>query len=78
MKITDGSRNKVVHVNRPQRQMQPQTVDVQSSTTGFHNVPNDWNPPQVEHLIVPMPPQPTTTSRHYLLQQRYPPHRYGY
>ena len=69
MKIQDGRRMRVVHVNRLRHRFQPMWETEEGS--GNENHP-PWEPPQVEHSIVPCdnPPPPT---RRYPSRIRHPP-----
>ena len=51
LKITDGKRTKVVHMNRVQHCVQPQgvTEEVPLETSQAA----EWCPPQIDHLEVP-------------------------
>jgi len=67
MEITDGTRTKVVHVNRLHQRVQPHATEKIEGNT-VHPTSNDWAPPQVDHYIVPMsPPAPPP-----VLAPRYP------
>ncbi len=70
VKITDGERSKVVHVNRLQHRIQPQS-ELPLSANAEPQLP--WCPPRVEHFILPSAaPVP---ARRYPLRDRRPPDR---
>ena len=69
MKITDGHRSKVVHVNRVRHRYQLQQGESveQEQNKSF----TTWSPPEIEHSIVPVDPP----MRCYPLRDRHPPDR---
>ena len=68
VEITDGQKIKCVHINRLHHRLQP---DLESSVPEHIHPPN-WQPPTVDHLVLPPAP------RRYPLRHRVPPDRYGY
>ena len=60
MEITDGTRTKVVHVNRLHQRVQPHDTERTRDMSGTRS--NHWTPPQVDHYMVPtspmVPPSP--------------------
>ena len=68
LKITDGKRTKVVHMNRVQHRVQPQgvTEEVPLETS---RAP-EWCPPQIDHLEVPCSME---SERRYPQRNRRPP-----
>ena len=74
LEITDGDRTRVVHVNRLQPRIQPQTVNKNPDVP--IPPPGNWSAPQVEHMFVP---ENTPGIEHrYPRRERHPPARYGY
>ena len=74
LEITDGDRTRVVHVNRLQPRIQPQTVNKNPGVP--IPPPGIWSAPQVEHMFVP---ENTPGIEHrYPRRERHPPARYGY
>ena len=71
VQISSGHHSKIVHVNRLRHCIQPNLQDKEEAQTRAYH----WNPPQVEHTILP---PLTTPARRYTLRQRAPPVRYGY
>ena len=72
MKIHDGQRTKVVHVNRLRYRWIPQQSDLEHSSTSNRT---SWQPPQVDQVI--LPPEPPAPPRRYPLRDnRNPPDRY--
>ena len=63
----------IVHVNRLKWRSQP------NSKVGNNNQEalKQWNPPLVDHSIVPVDNQVDTTARRYPTRNRRPPDRYG-
>ena len=48
--ISDGKRNRTVHINRLRKQIQPApTLSESSDDTHYKTV---WNPPRIEHEVV--------------------------
>ena len=68
LKITDGKRTKVVHMNRVQHRVQPQgvTEEVPLETSRAA----EWCPPQIDHLEVPCSME---SERRYPQRNRRPP-----
>ena len=68
LKITDGKRTKVVHMNRVQHRVQPQkfTEEMPLETSRAAQ----WCPPQIDHLEVPYPME---LERRYPQRNRRPP-----
>ena len=55
VEISDGTRTKVVHINRLQHRVQP----TNTATSGGDEPAQQWHPPQVEHIFMePLSPQP--------------------
>ena len=77
MKISDGQRTRVVHVNRLRHRIQPQPND---PTIPLQHQTSNWYPPQIEHLVVsdttPTPTQPLVNIPRYPCRIRQPPERY--
>ena len=72
VEISDGKRTKIVHVNRLQHRVQPQSFEVDDV---LRNIPQQCNPPQVEHTIMPPCNMPL---RRYPQRHRNAPNRFGY
>ena len=73
MEITDGERTKVVHVNRIRRRLQPM---LQEQPASDNQISQPWNPPWVDHHILPRRAT-ELPSRRYPQRERRPPDRYG-
>ena len=77
MKISDGQRTRVVHVNRLRHRIQPQPND---PTIPFQHRTSNSYPPQIEHLVVsdttPTPTQPLVNIPRCPCRIRRPPERY--
>ena len=52
VKISDGERTKIVHINRLQHRILPSSIPTLSQTFS-KPVMQPWNPPQVEHFVEP-------------------------
>ena len=68
VEITNGQKNRYVHINRLHHRIQP---NLESPVTEQTPSPT-WQPPTVDHLVLPPAP------RRYPLRHRVPPDRYGY
>ena len=80
VEITDGQRTRVVHVNRLRHRVQPTANTAPSVADTRHGSQQGWNPPQVEHVLLPSPsfsPQPTQSIRRYPQRERRPPDRFS-
>ena len=53
--ISDGKRNKVVHINRLQHRVQPMESDEHAAES---SPMEQWRPPEVEHFIEETPTGP--------------------
>ena len=67
VKITDGRRIRVVHINRVRHRNQP--VETPEYTTNDSG-PRQWHPVQTEHFILQETP---ASERHYPPRHRHPP-----
>lgn len=73
MKIHDGQRSKVVHVNRLRYRWIPQQSDLEEDSSLSNRT--SWQPPQIDQVIIP--PEPPAPPRRYPLRDnRHPPIRY--
>ena len=76
VKISDGQRTKVVHVNRLRYRWIPQQSDSGEETSISNSTTTTWQPPQIDQLI--LPPAPPTPPQRYPQRDRRPPDRYTY
>ena len=74
MEITDGQRNKVVHVNRLQHRIQRLCKEIPDIEPAIDS--HIWEPPWAEHITQATATAPST--RHYPLRERRPPDRLEY
>ena len=86
VKITDGRRTRVVHINRIQHRIQPRQCQQNSAEESLSTPPQDWAPPQIDQLIIPPSraapsrdaPTRAAPMRRYPCRGRHPPDYYGY
>ena len=71
VEITDGKRSKVVHINQLQPRLQPEPVPLQDIDSTNHCNRPQWNPPQIDHMVIP--PDPPLPNRRYPIRNRQPP-----
>lgn len=77
IEITRNNQQKVVHVNRLRHRIQPSLSESENTTTPQSLVGQQWQPPGIDHISVPVPPPAPTLSRRYPERQHHPPVRYG-
>ena len=77
IEITRDNQQKVVHVNRLRHRIQPSLSESENTTTPQSLVGQQWQPPGIDHISVPVPPPAPTLSRRYPERQHQPPVRYG-
>ena len=73
VEITDGQQTRVVHVNQLRHRVQPTANTAPSVAYTRHGSQQGWNPPQVEHVLLPSPsfsPQPTQSTQRYPQRER--------
>ena len=71
VEISDGKHTKIVHVNRLQHRVQPRSFECE----GTPDIPQQWNPSQVEHMYMPPITMPTRRDQQ---RHRNTPNRFGY
>jgi len=65
--------HKVVHINCVQHCIQP--PDPSGTTQMPDSVLRPWNPPQIEHIVIPCYTAPPTSTHRYPSHNRQPPDR---